>query len=126
MPSAATTLRKLGSRALSNELKKLAAEVVDFDAGEGVTREQKLAKMIWNLALGWIEKTRDDNGTLKEIRHPPVAWAMQFLFERCEGKAPQAIQEETSGIKAADRVRELSRDRINALSGKKQEKENVG
>ena len=115
--------RKLGTRALTSELKKLAAEVIDIDDGaEPVTREQKLAQMIWNLALGWIENQRDDDGNLKKIRHPPVAWAMQFLFERCEGKAPQAVQEETTGIRAADKVRELSVERVNAITTKLKKK----
>lgn len=108
---------KLGTRALTGELKKLAAEAHTItDDGTPITREQALAEMIWRQALGWIEVIRDDEGNRKEIPHPPVAWCQQFLFERMEGKAPIATVDETGGIKAADKVRQLSKDRINKLA----------
>jgi len=108
---------KFGTRALTGELRKLASEAVTItDDGTPVTREQLLAQMIWRQALGWIEKVRDDNGNLQDVKHPPVAWCQQFLFERTEGKAPLASQDERTGMKAADKVRELSKDRINNLS----------
>lgn len=108
---------RLATRALTGELKKLAAEVHTItDDGTPVTREQALANMIWRQALGWVEVIRDDEGNRKEIQHPPVAWCQQFLFERVEGKAPIAIVDETGGIKAADKVRQLAKDRINSLS----------
>lgn len=114
MPSA---LGRFGTRALTGELKKLAGEVHTVtDDGTPVTREQALAELIWKQALGWMEVTRDENGNRKEIPHPPVAWAQQYLFERMEGKAPQATTEDTGGMKAADKVRELSKDRINKLA----------
>jgi hypothetical protein len=108
---------KFGTRALTGELRKLASEAITIeDDGTPVTREQMLAQMIWRQALGWVEKVRDDDGNLQEVRHPPVAWCQQFLFERTEGKAPQATQDERTGLKAADKVRELSKQRINTLS----------
>lgn len=109
--------RRFGARALTNELKKLAGEVVSVtDDGTPITREQQLADMIWKQALGWEETTRDALGNLQKIRHPPVAWAQQYLFERMEGKAPQAQTEDAGGIKAADKVRELAKQRINGLA----------
>jgi hypothetical protein len=114
MPS---PLGRYGTRALTSELKKLASEVHTItNDGTPVTREQALADMIWKLALGWTEVQRDEEGNAKKVIHPPVAWAMQYLFERIEGKAPQAITEDGGGIKAADRVRELAKDRINGLA----------
>jgi len=113
----ASPLGRLGTRALTNELRKLAAEVHTItNDGTPVTREQALADMIWKLALGWTETVLDEEGNRKKVTHPPVAWAMQYLFERIEGKAPQAIVEDAGGIKAADRVRELAKDRINSLA----------
>lgn len=111
---------KFAGAALTKELKKLAVEVVEMeDDGNALTREQKLARMIWQQALGWTEVVRDDSGNRKEIKHPPVAWCQQFLFERVEGKAAPAREAEGEKISAADKVRELSRDRINNLIGAK-------
>ena len=125
MAVSSANAKRLGTKALTTELKKLGSEVVDIDkGGEPITREQQLAAMIWRQAIGWWEETRDDNGNKKKVWHPPVAWCQQFLFERMEGKAPQATQDETSGIKAVDKVRELSVSRINAIGAKKQETAN--
>lgn len=108
---------RFGTRALTGELKKLAGEVHTItDDGTPVTREQALANLIWKQALGWEELTRDEMGTAKKVWHPPVAWAQQYLFERMEGKAPQAVSEDMGGMKAADKVRELSKERLNKLA----------
>lgn len=113
--------RIFGGRALTTELKKLAAQVHTVaDDGTQMTRAEVLADLIWKMALGYVEKieTRDADGNRKihEEYHPPVAWAMQYVFERTEGKAPQAVQEENAGMKAADKVRELSRQRLNSIA----------
>lgn len=114
MPS---PLGRFGTRALTGELKKLAGEVHTItDDGTPVTREQALANLIWKQALGWEEMTRDEMGNAKKVWHPPVAWAQQYLFERMEGKAPQAVSEDMGGMKAADKVRELSKERLNKLA----------
>lgn len=114
MPSATG---RFGSKALTNELRKLANEAFTItNDGTPVTREQKLAELIWKQALGWTETIRDDDGNPKTVVHPPVAWAQQYLFERLEGKAPQAIPEDSGGIKAVEKVRQLAKDRINNMA----------
>lgn len=116
---AASAPGKLGSKALSDELKRLGkdAHTID-DAGNALTRDEVLAALIWKQALGFTEKKRDDNGTMREIVHPPVAWCQQFLFERREGKAAVATQEEQQGPRAAETVRKLAVERMNALAEK--------
>jgi hypothetical protein len=117
MPAAAG---RFSSRALTGELRRMANEAVTItDDGTPVTREQLLSQLIWKQALGWDEETCDDDGNRKLIKHPPVAWCQQFLFERIEGKAQVAVTDNESGIKAADKVRELSKDRINKLAAVK-------
>lgn len=107
----------IGSKALTDELRKLAGEVVGTDAeGNPQTRAQALAGYIWKIALGWTEITTDSNGTRKEIRHDPVAWAVQYVWERTEGKAAQAQVEETNRVSAAAKVRELAKERINKMA----------
>jgi hypothetical protein len=110
---------RFGGKALTAELRKLAAEVHTVtNDGTPVTREQRLGELIWQQALGWTEESRDDNGTMKKVVHLPVAWAQQYLFERLEGKAPVAVAENDGGMKAADKVRSLAKDRVNALAAK--------
>lgn len=86
------------------------------DDGTPVTRAQALSDLVWKFALGWEETTRDEEGNLKKVTHKPIAWAMQYLFERLEGKAPIAASEDAVRIKASDRVRELAKDRVNSLA----------
>ena len=108
-------MAKMGKK-LSEELAKLAKEAhTILNDGTPVTKEQVLAELIWKQALGWDEKVRDECGNLKEIHHPPVAWCAQFLYERCDGKAPMAEIDQVKGIKASERIRDLSRNRLNAL-----------
>lgn len=108
--------QKLGGKRLTDELRKLAVEAITIDdAGNPRTREQVLSEMIWRQALGWEEKVRNDDGVLKTVKHPPVAWCQQFLWERMEGKATPAQAESGDGIRALDKVRELARDRLNGL-----------
>lgn len=107
----------LSSKALTNELRKLAAEnLTILNDGTPITRAQKLADLIWNLAVGWTETVVDNNGSRKEVVHPPVPWAMKFAFERLEGRSAEAQVEESERITAADMVRQLSKDRINKMS----------
>lgn len=86
------------------------------DEGNTITREQALAEMLWKLALGFTEKVRDvTTGQWKEVYRPPVSWAIQYVFDRRDGKVAQAQAEETGKIRAADKVRSLARDRLNSL-----------
>lgn len=110
---------RFGGKALTGELRKLAQEVhTSAPDGTPITKEQALADLIWKQALGWEEVLRDENGSLTKKVHTPVAWAQQFLWERMEGKAPVAIAENEGGMKAADKVRSLAKDRVNALAAK--------
>lgn len=114
MPSAAG---RLSSRALTANLRELASQAVDIDkAGNPITREMALADLIWKQALGWIEETRDDSGTLQQKKHAPVAWAQQFLYERLEGKPPPATPEVGNAIKARDKIDDLVKNRLNAVA----------
>lgn len=109
---------KYSNAALTAELRYLATQLSDEvdEEGNPLTNMQLLGRMIWRQAKGWTELTRDDSGNLKEVKHPPVAWCQQYIFERCDGKAAQAAAEENPGIKTRDRVAELAKDRINRLA----------
>ena len=105
-------------RQLTTELRKLGDEVTGVDdEGEPVTRFEKLAERVWDYALGYHEQVRDEKGRPSTIYHPPVAWAAQYIFERVEGKAPQAPVEAVKKIKVADKVAEMAKRKINELAG---------
>lgn len=99
---------------LRRELDKVHDET--DENGDPITKAQAIIQSIVRDATGYTEKTRDDAGTLKEIKHPAVAWAKQWIVDRIEGKAVPTTGEAEAGIRAADKVRELSRDRVNALT----------
>src|SRR6266516_4622347 len=105
-------------RAVNKHLHEVGARVHEElnDSGDSQTKDEALAELLWKMALGYTEEVRDDDGTLRKVVHGPVAWAMQYIVERKEGKAVQAISEEDGRIKAADKVRELARDRMNKLA----------
>jgi hypothetical protein len=110
---------RIGGKSLTAELRKLAVQAVSIDdEGNPITREAALAKQVWQRALGWVEIIRDDVGNRQEVQHKPESWAVQYLFERLEGKAPIAANDDATGIRALDKVRDLNRDRINSLASK--------
>lgn len=107
---------RLGGKALTDELRKLASEChTVMDDGTLMTRREVLAALVWKQALGWTDTKRDASGNLVETVHPPVAWAQQYLFERMEGRAAPAAPDTEGGMKATDKVRELTKQRLNAL-----------
>lgn len=109
----------LTSKTISRYLADLGEKIHSVDdEGNPITREQAVAELVWKMALGYTEKVRDiATGQWKEIYRPPVAWAMELVWDRREGKVAQAQTEEVGKIKAADKVRDLARSRLNALVG---------
>lgn len=108
---------RLGGKALTKELIKLASVVhVTLHDGTEVTREQALAELLWKMALGYTEPYVDDAGNPKEMVHKPTQWAMTLVFERLEGKAPSAMPDDTGGVTAAQKIRALAKDRLNAMA----------
>lgn len=110
---------RFGGKILTDALRKLSTHVIDVaEDGSETTRFEKLALLIWDQALGSKTEKRDAEGNLVTIEVKGVAWAQQFLWERLEGKAPIAMTEDTGGIKAAEKVRQLARDRVNSMAAK--------
>ena len=97
---------------LSKHLRVLAAEAcIAAPNGTILTRAERLAELIWQNALGWNEW---DAKTKKSIEHEPKQWAMEMLYDRLEGRVPQAM-EQVKGGSVADRVTELGKTKINDL-----------
>lgn len=110
--------RKYSSHELTNHLRQLAAEAHDWTEEDGViTRGEALARLLFRKALGYVERTVDDEGEERVVHHRPESWAIQLIYDRLEGKTPQAVPEDAGRVSAAEQVRELAKQRINALVG---------
>ena len=114
-PSGRGSGRGLGQ--LTKHLSALAAEYeTTNDKGDPITRAELLALVVWKKALGWTDPARmqGDIVLVKEVIHKPESWAIQLIYERIEGKAPQAITDEKGRLTAAEKVGELARSKLNA------------
>ena len=117
--------QKYNNRQLTQKLRELAAQLHEVRLEDGetilVTAGEKLAEEIFKDALGWIEKTEEPGdipGTMisKTVVHRPQAWAKQFIWDRLEGKTPMALPDDKGGLTAADKVEELQKNTINAIT----------
>lgn len=109
---------KYSSRQLTDHLRELAAEAETIvasgeDEGRVVTKGEALARLLWRKALGYSET---DPKTAETKVHQPEAWAMQLIWDRMEGRAPQAITDEKAGLTAADKVHDLAKLRLNSAA----------
>ena len=102
---------------LTRHLRALAAEYeTSADDGTPITRAEMLAMVVWKKALGWTDpaKKQGDVVLVKEVIHKPESWAIQLIYERIEGKAPQAVPDAKGRLTAAEKVGELARSKFNA------------
>lgn len=111
--------RRYSTRDITNHLRELAAQAHDWTEADGViTKGEAMARLLWKKALGWKEERVDDEGETKVVDHAPEAWAIQMIYDRIEGKTPQAIEEDDSGARLQDRVSDLAKARVNDLAEK--------
>lgn len=115
--------KRYNTKQLSNHLRELAAEASDVIAEDGdefrcLTRGEVLAELVFRKALGYTEVRKDDEGNETKVVHPPERWALELIFDRLEGRVPQAITEADTKLKVAERVGEINKNRINALTEK--------
>ena len=109
MPATSVSQPRAPGRArLTAARRELAVQAISCDdEGNALTRADVLAQLIWDQALGYIEKSLDDHGNAIKIPHAPAPWAQTFLYDRIEGKpAPASGEEKADAITATDRVRE--------------------
>jgi hypothetical protein len=102
------------SKKRAEDTVRLMETVTSNENMEPITRFEQLAKLIWDHALGYIE-IDVKKGT--EIRHTPDKPFIHMIYDRMEGKIPNAT-DDTSGSKAslADKIRDQSKSRVNSLS----------
>lgn len=111
------SLPRFTGKELTKHLRTLAMEAETLsDDGTLITKAEALARALWKKALGFTETVVRDKGP-EEVIHTPEAWAIQLIYERLEGKVANAAVDDGGKISAAERVSELSRNRINAYAG---------
>lgn len=102
--------RPYNSRQLTKHLREFANDVETMDGDRVITRGEALALLLWKMALGF----EAEDPETKTIRHyKPQAWAIQLVYERLEGKTPQALVDDQAHIIIADKVSELVQHRLN-------------
>ena len=112
---------KYSARQLTKFLKELAMEAESIDdEGETITKGKALAILLWKKALGYSEIREDEEGVKREVYHKPESWAGQFIYDRMEGRVPQAAADEKDGPSIADKIREISKAKANALASQAQ------
>jgi len=107
--------KSYNTKEVTKFLRELAAEAhtISVEDGAVITKGEALARLLWDKALGYVEKKMDDEGNETEIPHEPASWAIQLVYDRMEGRVPQSITEEAGGMTAAERVSEMSKRRLN-------------
>lgn len=84
------------------------------DGGEYLTRNEAVAWLLWQYALGFEEKDPDNND--KTIKVKPQRWAIELLWDRLEGKAPSAVHDDKGTLTAADKVSDQAVSRMNKIA----------
>jgi len=80
-----------------------------------LTLDEKLSRLVWQRALGWVEVVELPGGNESCTVHSPDPKAQAFIFERREGKQPLG-NEDMKRPDALDRVRKSSKDDMNDLA----------
>ena len=106
---------------LSRFIRQIAEEETEFvKDDDGVdrmaTKAEALARQIWRQALGYTELIVSDP-TLPpvEVVHKPDQKMLALLYDRMEGRAATASEDETLRPSTAQKVSEQGKKRIAAL-----------
>lgn len=111
---------RYNKQVLSLHLRQLANEAIDVDPKDGdpITRAHKLAQLLWDKALGGTKMERNDQGQEVQVYNRPESWAIQLVYDRLEGRVPNAADEDADRPRALERLREIARERVNAITAK--------
>lgn len=101
---------------LTELVKTVGKEVHTIDNdGAPISKDERLIRLLWDIALGYDEQTVDDDGNKKVVKHKPQKWAMQEIIARREGGIPAPQSDVGNRMTAAKQVRELAKGRLNDL-----------
>jgi hypothetical protein len=112
---------KYDNKELTKHLRELAAQMHDVLVDEDLqtrarTKGQALCELVYEKALGRVEKKIDEEGVEQIIVHKPEQWALQLIFDRMEGRAPQAVPDNEGKRTAKDQVSAIAKGTINQLA----------
>lgn len=99
---------------------ELAEDYISADGGTA-TKEEALARVLYQRALGWTEIVEEvdeyNNRAKREVRHPPEVWAIQYLMDRKLGRVtPAAADTASRRAPLSETVRDIARERLNRLA----------
>ncbi len=103
---------------LSRYIRMIAEEETEFvKDDDGVdkmaTKAEAMARNMWKIALGWTEyATAGDGGPPIETVHPPDLKMMQLLYDRMEGRAQTAAEDDSFRPSTAQKITEQGQRRI--------------
>jgi hypothetical protein len=100
-----------GSARLTQLLAEKGQGLVTLPDGRVVKRDDALTELMWDAALGLVVVGQDEHGPVHAKPDTRMALA---IFERREGKTPNAIPDDANAVTAADKVEEVAVNRINA------------
>ena len=105
-------------RSLHNWLEEIGQETIlepttdETGALQSMTKDEKLARLIWQRALGFQETIEHPDGMVSHTTHPPEAKAQQFIIERREGKFADPSKD-IHRPKPLDRIQEKFKNATN-------------
>lgn len=111
-----------GNKKLTSIIRELADQLsdrMDPETGNALTRAEALSDLLWKKALGYEELVQGPEGSMVNVKHAPEAWAIQLIYDRMEGKVAPTPEDDRSRLNLADKVRDLSKSRLNALAAAK-------
>ncbi len=113
--------RNKAGKLLSRFIRQIAEEETEFvkdDDGEDrmASKAEAMARLIWKQALGYIELSAPDPSLPPiEIIHRPDQKMLALLYDRMEGRAATATEDETLRPSTAQKISEQGVRRIAAL-----------
>ena len=109
-------MNKTETKRLNELLKTIGDQQYSIDdEGKPLTRFEKLAQMIWDMALGDF-KFMDDKKSI-EVKYAPDKSFITMIYDRMEGRIPMAasVKNDDSKASVADKVSAQTKSRINDL-----------
>lgn len=113
--------KRYSAKELTSHLRAISKEIhtVDDD-GRPVDKAEALTRELWKRALGFVEiveEMKNGKPVTREIARKPEQWALQYIYERLEGRiAPVALGDAQTGIKAESRIGKLAASRLNRIA----------
>ncbi len=95
----------------------IGEEQATDDLGNKGSHIELTIRKLWNAAHGYVENTKQEDGTVKQVIHPMSINAADKMLDRTYGKPAAAEQgEQANRITAADKVDDLVKAQLNQLT----------